>query len=73
MNGPSFENENEVFKIVEKAVASYELLDHLKNRIGGKYNTIKKSDGAAQTVINLNNGGKSTKHRSSTRKPGTRT
>ena len=54
MNGPSLENENEVFKIVKKAVASYELLDHLKNRIGGKYNAIKKSDVAVQTVINLN-------------------
>ena len=55
-NGPFLENENEVLKIVEEAAhyANYESLDHLKNRISGKYNTIKKIDVAFQTVIDLN-------------------
>ena len=34
MSGPSLENENEVLKIVEKAVGNYESLDHQKHRIG---------------------------------------
>ena len=54
MNGPSFENNNKVLKIVEKAVGNYESLGHRKNRIGVKYNTNKKSDVAVQTVIDLN-------------------
>ena len=54
MNGPSFENNNKVLKIVEKAVGNYESLGHRKNRIGVKYNNNKKSDVAVQTVIDLN-------------------
>lgn len=54
MNGPSPKNKNEVLKIMEKAVLNYESLDHWKNRIGGKYNTKKKSDVAVQTVVDLN-------------------
>ena len=44
MNGSSLENENELLKIVEKAVANYESLDDQINRVGGeKYNANKKN------------------------------
>ena len=53
-DGPFLENKNEVLKIVEEAAANYESLDHLKNRISGKYNTTKKIDVAFKTLIDLN-------------------
>ena len=53
MSGPSLENENEVLKIVEKAVGNFESLDHQKHRIGWKY-TKKKSDVTVQTVTDIN-------------------
>ena len=43
MNGSSLENENELLKIVEKAVANYESLDDQINRVGEKYNANKKN------------------------------
>ena len=54
MNGSSLENENELLKIVEKAVANYEFLDDQINRVGGeKYNANKKNVVAVQMVIGL--------------------
>lgn len=54
MNGSSLENENELLKIVEKAVANYESLDDQINRVGGeKYNANKKNVVAVQMVIGL--------------------
>ena len=53
MNGSSLENENEVLKIVEKAVANYESLDDQINRVGEKYNANKKNVVAVQMVIGL--------------------
>ena len=53
-NGSSLENENELLKIVEKAVANYESLDDQINRVGGeKYNANKKNVVAVQMVIGL--------------------
>ena len=53
MNGSSLENENELLKIVEKAVANYESLDDQINRVGEKYNANKKNVVAVQMVIGL--------------------
>ena len=52
-NGSSLENENELLKIVEKAVANYESLDDQINRVGEKYNANKKNVVAVQMVIGL--------------------
>ena len=53
MNWSSLENENELLKIVEKAVANYESLDDQINRVGEKYNANKKNVVAVQMVIGL--------------------
>ena len=53
MNESSLENENELLKIVEKAVANYESLDDQINRVGEKYNANKKNVVAVQMVIGL--------------------
>ena len=54
MNGLFLENEKEVLKIVEKAVANYECLDHRENRAEEIYKANKKCYLAVQTVIDLN-------------------